>query len=176
VGKQRLDPKCAKDTSLQSDKSNMKIFDNLTQLKDWVDQEPLISEWHTVSQERINQFAQSTGDQQWIHVDPERAKAGPFGKTIAHGFLTLSMVPLFSYTAFKINNVRMGVNYGLDRVRFTSPVPVDSRLRGNFVLKSVEEIDNQGLQLTWRVHVEREGSDKVVCIADTVTRLYAKMA
>jgi acyl dehydratase len=154
----------------------MKIFDNLTQLKDWVDQEPLISEWHTVSQERINQFAQSTGDQQWIHVDPERAKAGPFGKTIAHGFLTLSMVPLFSYTAFKINNVRMGVNYGLDRVRFTSPVPVDSRLRGNFVLKSVEEIDNQGLQLTWRVHVEREGSDKVVCIADTVTRLYAKMA
>jgi acyl dehydratase len=154
----------------------MKIFDNLTQLKDWVDQEPIISEWHTVSQERINQFAQSTGDQQWIHVDPERAKAGPFGKTIAHGFLTLSMVPLFSYTAFKINNVRMGVNYGLDRVRFTSPVPVDSRLRGNFVLKSVEEIDNQGLQLTWRVHVEREGSDKVVCIAETVTRLYAKMA
>ena len=153
----------------------MKIFDNLTQLKDWVDQEPLASEWHTVSQERIDQFAQSTGDQQWIHVDPERAKAGPFGKTIAHGFLTLSMVPLFSYTAFKINNVRMGVNYGLDRVRFTSPVPVDSRLRGNFVLKSCEEIDNQGLQLTWRVHVEREGSDKVVCIAETVTRLYAKM-
>jgi acyl dehydratase len=168
-------PKCAKDTSLQSDKSNMKIFDNLTQLKDWVDQEPLISEWHTVSQERIDQFAQSTGDQQWIHVDPERAKAGPFGKTIAHGFLTLSMVPLFSYTAFKINNVRMGVNYGLDRVRFTSPVPVNSRLRGSFVLKSFEEIDNQGLQLTWRVHVEREGSDKVVCIAETVTRLYAKM-
>jgi acyl dehydratase len=83
------------------------------------------------------------------------------------------MVPLFFHTAFSISDVRIGVNYGLNRVRFTSPVPVNSRLRGSFVLKSCEEIDNQGLQLTWRVHVEREGSDKVVCIAETVTRLYA---
>jgi acyl dehydratase len=151
----------------------MKIFDHLMQLKDWVDQEPLISEWHAISQTQIDQFAQATGDHQWIHVDPEKAKAGPFGTPIAHGFLTLSMVPLFFHTAFSISDVRMGVNYGLNRVRFTSPVPVNSRLRGNFVLKSCEEIDNQGLQLTWRVHVEREGSDKVVCIAETVTRLYA---
>ncbi|MEY4449289.1 MAG: hypothetical protein RLZZ433_2304 [Pseudomonadota bacterium] len=151
----------------------MKIFDHLMQLKDWVEQEPLTSEWHAISQTQIDQFAQATGDHQWIHVDPEKAKAGPFGTPIAHGFLTLSMVPLFFHTAFSISDVRMGVNYGLNRVRFTSPVPVNSRLRGNFVLKSCEEIDNQGLQLTWRVHVEREGSDKVVCIAETVTRLYA---
>jgi acyl dehydratase len=151
----------------------MKIFDHLTQLKDWVDQEPLTSEWHAISQTQIDQFAEATGDHQWIHVDPEKAKAGPFGTPIAHGFLTLSMVPLFFHTAFSISDVRMGVNYGLNRVRFTSPVPVNSRLRGSFVLKSCEEIDNQGLQLTWRVHVEREGSDKVVCIAETVTRLYA---
>jgi acyl dehydratase len=151
----------------------MKIFDHLMQLKDWIDQEPLTSEWHAISQTQIDQFAQATGDHQWIHVDPEKAKAGPFGTPIAHGFLTLSMVPLFFHTAFSISDVRMGVNYGLNRVRFTSPVPVNSRLRGSFVLKSCEEIDNQGLQLTWRVHVEREGSDKVVCIAETVTRLYA---
>ena len=151
----------------------MKIFGHLMQLKDWVDQEPLTSEWHAISQTQIDQFAQATGDHQWIHVDPEKAKAGPFGTPIAHGFLTLSMVPLFFHTAFSISDVRMGVNYGLNRVRFTSPVPVNSRLRGSFVLKSCEEIDNQGLQLTWRVHVEREGSDKVVCIAETVTRLYA---
>jgi acyl dehydratase len=151
----------------------MKIFDHLMQLKDWVDQEPLTSEWHAISQTQIDQFAQATGDHQWIHVDPEKAKAGPFGTPIAHGFLTLSMVPLFFHTAFSISDVRMGVNYGLNRVRFTSPVPVNSRLRGSFVLKSCEQIDNQGLQLTWRVHVEREGSDKVVCIAETVTRLYA---
>ena len=151
----------------------MKIFDHLMQLKDWVDQEPLTSEWHAISQTQIDQFAQATGDHQWIHVDPEKAKAGPFGTPIAHGFLTLSMIPLFFHTAFSISDVRMGVNYGLNRVRFTSPVPVNSRLRGSFVLKSCEEIDNQGLQLTWRVHVEREGSDKVVCIAETATRLYA---
>ncbi len=151
----------------------MKIFDHLMQLKDWVDQEPLTSEWHAISQTQIDQFAQATGDHQWIHVDPEKAKAGPFGTPIAHGFLTLSMIPLFFHTAFSISDVRMGVNYGLNRVRFTSPVPVNSRLRGSFVLKSCEQIDNQGLQLTWRVHVEREGSDKVVCIAETVTRLYA---
>ena len=150
----------------------MKIFDNLMQLKGWLDQEPLSSEWHTVSQAQIDQFAQATGDHQWIHVDPEKAKAGPFGTPIAHWFLTLSMVPVFFHTACKINNGRMGVNYGLNRVRFTSPVPVNSRLRGNFVLKACEDIDNQGMQLTWRVHIEREGLDKPVCIADTVTRLY----
>ena len=151
----------------------MKIFGQLMQLKEWVDQEPLTSEWHAISQTLIDQFAQATGDHQWIHVDPEKAKAGPFGTPIAHGFLTLSMIPLFFHTAFSISDVRMGVHYGLNRVRFTSPVPVNSRLRGSFVLKSCEEIDNQGLQMTWRVHVEREGSDKVVCIAETVTRLYA---
>lgn len=154
----------------------MKIFDNLQQLKDWIDQEPLTSEWHTVTQTQIDQFAQATGDKQWIHVDPEKAKTGPFGTPIAHGFLTLSMITLFSYTAFKVNNVRTGINYGVNRVRFTSPVPVNSRLRGSFVLKSCEEINNRGLQLTWLVHVEREGSDKAVCIAETVTRFYTDIS
>lgn len=150
----------------------MKVFDSLNQLKAWVDQDPLTSEWHSVTQAQIDQFAQATGDHQWIHVDPEKAKAGPFGAPIAHGFLTLSMVPLFFHTAFHIQNVRMGVNYGLNRVRFTSPVPVNSRLRGSFVLKGFEDIDNHGLQLHWRVHVEREGADKPACVAETLTRLY----
>ena len=90
-----------------------------------------MSDWLTVTQDQINQFAQATGDQQWIHVDPERAKDGPFGTTIAHGFLTLSLLPAFFATAFKIQNVRMGVNYGLNKVRFTSPVPVGSKVRGH---------------------------------------------
>lgn len=150
----------------------MKIFDSLQQLKEWVNQEPLASEWRTISQEQINQFGQATGDLQWIHVDAEKAKAGPFGTTIAHGFLTLSMIPVFSQTALRINNVRMVVNYGLNRVRFTSPVPVNSRLRGNFVLLGYEDIERQGLQLNWQVQIEREGFNKPVCVAETLTRLY----
>ena len=150
----------------------MKIFDSLQALKTWVNQTPLLSEWHTVTQAQIDGFAQATGDHQWIHVDPEKAKAGPFGTPIAHGFLTLSMVPLFFSTAFRVNHVGMGVNYGLNRVRFTSPVPVNSRLRGSFVLLSCEDIAQQGVQLTWRVQIEREGSDKPVCVAEALTRLY----
>ena len=148
-------------------------YPHLKDLKARVGQPLGTSAWVIVDQSRIQQFADATGDQQWIHTDPQRAAQGPFKTTVAHGFLTLSLLPHLLDLAYTVGDVRMGVNYGLNRVRFTSPVPVNSRLRGNFVLKSCEEIDNQGLQLTWRVHVEREGSDKVVCIAETVTRLYA---
>ena len=150
----------------------MKTFETLAELIPLVGQELAVSEWCTVSQEQINLFAQATGDHQWIHVDPERAKAGPFGATIAHGFLTLSMLPKFFESALKIVQTRMGVNYGLNKVRFTSPVPVGSRLRGHLHLHSATPIEG-GLQVQWNVTIEREGSDKPVCVAESLARLYS---
>ena len=150
----------------------MKIFEHLADLQILVGQEVAISEWITVTQEQVNQFAQATGDHQWIHVDVERATAGPFGAPIAHGFLTLSLLPRFFESAMEIRNTRMGVNYGLNRVRFTAPVPVGSRLRGRMKLLACEPIDNGGMQMTWQVTVEREGSDKPACIAESLTRRY----
>ena len=150
----------------------MKIFDTLQQVQDFVNQGEVVSDWLTVTQAQINQFAQATGDEQWIHVDPDRAKDGPFGTPIAHGFLTLSLLPAFFATAFKIQNVRMGVNYGLNKVRFTSPVPANCRLRARLVLKASEPIDHNGVQLTWLASVEREGSDKPVCVVESLARLY----
>ena len=151
----------------------MKIFDNLQQLKDWVDQAPLCSDWHTVSQAQIDQFAQATGDHQWIHVDPERAQAGPFGAPIAHGFLTLSLMPSFFDSALRVNETRMAVNYGVNKVRFTAPVPVGSRLRARISLQSADPIERKGFQMVYAVTVEREGSDKPVCVAETIARRYA---
>ncbi len=150
----------------------MKTLQNLTELAALVGQEVAVSEWLTVTQEQVNLFAQATGDHQWIHVDVERATAGPFGGPIAHGFLTLSLLPSFFASAMDIRNTGMGVNYGLNKVRFTSPVPVGSRLRGRMKLLACEPIDNSGLQMTWLVTVEREGSDKPVCIAESLTRRY----
>lgn len=150
----------------------MKVFNSIQDVLASVGQEGVVSDWLTVTQDQIDQFAKATGDHQWIHVDPERAKGGPFGTTIAHGFLTLSLLPRFFATAFKIENVRMGVNYGLNKVRFTAPVPVGSRLRAHMTLKVCEPIDNNGMQLTWLVAVQREGSDKPVCVAESLTRLY----
>jgi acyl dehydratase len=118
------------------------------------------------------EFAQATGDHQWIHVDVERATAGPFGAPIAHGFLTLSMLPRFFDESLTIEEVGMSVNYGLNKVRFTAPVPVGSRLRGRLTLVSSDPIDNNGVQVVWDVVVEKEGSAKPVCIAQTVTRRY----
>jgi acyl dehydratase len=129
------------------------------------------SDWITVTQERINQFAQATGDHQWIHVDPERAASGPFGRTIGHGFLTLSLVPALSASAMQFADAKMSINYGLNRVRFTAPVPVDSRVRGRLKLLAYEPIEG-GAQLTVEVRIEREGSDKPVCIAETLSRRY----
>ena len=150
----------------------MRTLQDLSELPALVGQEVAVSDWLTITQEQVNLFAQATGDHQWIHVDVERAKAGPFGGPIAHGFLTLSLIPRFFETSMEIANSRMGVNYGLNKVRFTSPVPVGSRLRGRMKLLSCEPIDNGGMQMAWLVTVEREGSDKPVCIAESLTRRY----
>jgi acyl dehydratase len=129
------------------------------------------SDWVLVDQHRIDLFAQATGDHQWIHVDRERAAAGPFGTTIAHGFLTLSLIPELADKAMVIEDVKMGVNYGLNRVRFTAPVPSGSRVRAHFVLKAYEPIPG-GAQLTMEVTVEREGGDKPACVAESVSRRF----
>jgi len=150
----------------------MKTFESLADLRVLVGQEVAISDWITVTQEQVNLFAQATGDHQWIHVDVERATAGPFGAPIAHGFLTLSLLPRFFESAMEVRNTRMGVNYGLNRVRFTAPVPVGSRLRGRMKLLACDPIDNDGMQMAWQVTVEREGSDKPACIAESLTRRY----
>ena len=132
------------------------------------------SEWLTVTQEMIDKFADATGDHQWIHVDVERAKKEmPGGKTIAHGYLTLSLVSMFLPQIVEVRGIRMGVNYGVDKVRFPSPVKVGSRIRGGGELVNVEEVKG-GVQATVRVTVEIEGSDKPACVADTISRFYPK--
>ena len=150
----------------------MRNFEKLEELAALVGQHVATSDWIVVTQEAINQFAQATGDHQWIHIDVERAKAGPFGAPIAHGFLTLSLIPQFVASAIHIADVRMGVNYGLNRVRFMGPVPAGSRVRAALALLKAEPIDNQGRQLTWEVTTEREGVTKPVCIAESIARLY----
>lgn len=130
-----------------------------------------VSDWVTVSQERIELFARATNDHQWIHLDAERAASGPFGTTIAHGFLTLSLLPEMAASAFAVDDTRMGVNYGLNRVRFPAPVPSGSRLRGRFKLLAVEPVAG-GSQFTMEVTMEREGGDKPVCVAESIGRRY----
>ena len=130
-----------------------------------------VSDWITVTQEQIALFAEATGDHQWIHLDAERAAQGPFGTTIAHGFLTLSLLPQMAASAFAVDDTRMGVNYGLNRVRFPSPVPSGSRLRGRFRLLAVEPIEG-GAQYTIEVTMEREGGGKPVCVAESLSRRY----
>jgi acyl dehydratase len=149
----------------------MQSFDKLSDLQALVGQHLADSDWVTIDQRRIDLFADATGDHQWIHVDPVRAAAGPFGTTVAHGFLTLSLLPEMGISAFELRDTRMGVNYGLNRVRFPAPVPVGSRLRGRFKLLSYEPIDG-GAQLTLEVTMEREGSAKPVCIAESVSRRF----
>jgi acyl dehydratase len=151
----------------------MREFKNLAELRPLLGQEIAVSEWVKVDQNRINLFAEATGDHQWIHLDAERSAKGPFGTTIAHGFLTLSMIPIFMAQAIKMQDVKMGVNYGLNKVRFTSPVPVDSELRARFKLLSIEDIANNGAQMSWEVTIERQGSEKPVCIAESISRRYA---
>jgi acyl dehydratase len=150
----------------------MKTFQTLADLTALVGTEVTVSDWLTITQEQVNLFAQATGDHQWIHVDVEKARAGPFGGPIAHGFLTLSMIPQFFETSLTVVETRMGVNYGLNKVRFTAPVPVGSRLRARLKLLNSEPIDNHGAQMTWEVVVEREGSTKPVCIAESLARHY----
>ena len=129
------------------------------------------SSWIEIPQSRIDDFADATGDQQWIHVDPERAKDGPFGSTIAHGYLTLSLLPVASYEVVPREG-GMGINYGLNRVRFPAPVPVDSRVRASFEVLSVDEFEG-GRQVTMQATVEREGGEKPVCVAEIIFRSYS---
>jgi acyl dehydratase len=149
-----------------------RIFDTPQHLFACVGQEIAVSDWVTVDQQHIDRFADATEDHQWIHVDPERAKSGPFGATIAHGYLTLSLVPHFFLQALQVKGVRMSLNYGTNRVRFPSPVPVGSRLRARIKLLSVTTEKDNAHQLTWDVVVEREGGDKPACVAETLSRMY----
>lgn len=149
-----------------------KTFKTLSDLTAQVGQEVAVSDWITITQEQVNLFAQATGDHQWIHVDVARATAGPFGAPIAHGFLTLSLLPRFFAEAMVVEESAMGVNYGLNKVRFMAPVPVGSRLRARLSLVSSDPIDNNGVQLVWDVVVEKEGAAKPVCVAQSVVRRY----
>lgn len=150
----------------------MRTIASLEELKSLIGQEAGTSEWIEITQERVNLFADATGDHQWIHIDPERCrKESPFGGPIAHGFLTLSLLPKMMESAISLPPRRMGVNYGLNKVRFPAPVPVGSRVRGRVAIVQVEDIEG-GVQITWAVTMEREGGDKPVCVAESVSRLY----
>ena len=148
-----------------------KTFDTLAELAACVGQEVAVTDWFTVTQQHIDQFAAATGDHQWIHVDPQRATAGPFGATIAHGYLTLSMLAGFLGGVVQVRDVRMGVNYGLNKVRFMAPVPVGSRLRARQTLLGAQPLEG-GMQLAWRTTVEREGADKPVCVAEPLAQYF----
>ncbi|MET9295479.1 MaoC family dehydratase [Streptomyces sp. NPDC003077] len=148
-----------------------RVFASPDDLRDAVGEELGPGDWFEIDQRRIDRFADATGDHQWIHVDPEKAATGPFGTTIAHGYLTLSLLPALVPRLVRVENVAMGVNYGLDRVRFPAPVPVGSRLRATVRIAEVTEVAD-GVQLAAEVTVERAGGEKPVCVARTLTRYY----
>jgi acyl dehydratase len=146
------------------------VIANVAQLRPLIGTEVAVTDWFTVSQERIDGFAEATEDHQWIHVDRERAaREPPYGTTVAHGFLSLSLLPYFLGQAIEIQGTRLGINYGLNRMRFTGPVPAGSRVRASFRLDAVEDIPN-GVQTTWNVTLEREGEAKPVLVAEWITR------
>jgi acyl dehydratase len=150
----------------------MREIATLAELKALVGQEVAVSDWVEITQERVNQFAEATGDHQWIHLDVERCKReSPFGGPIAHGFLTLSLLPMLMQNSVRMTDVRMGVNYGLNKVRFPAPVPVGSKVRSRTTVLSVQDIEG-GAQVTWQVTIEREGGDKPVCVAESISRRY----
>jgi acyl dehydratase len=149
----------------------MLTLSGLDEVSSHVGQELGVSEWHLVTQEDIDRFADVTGDHQWIHVDVERARESPFGGTIAHGYYTLSLAPRFSYAMFRFEGFAFGVNYGLNRVRFPAPMPVGGRVRMRAVLQAVDEIPG-GAQITTELTFEREGGDKPVCVAESLARVY----
>ncbi len=146
------------------------VFDTPAALLDAVGVKLGESAWLEITQERVNQFADATGDHQWIHVDPEKAKDGPYGTTIAHGYLTLSLVNLFMPELLEVRNTSMGVNYGTDKTRFPASVPVGSRIRGVGEIIDALEVKNGAVQVTVRVSVEVEGSDRPACVVDTISR------
>jgi acyl dehydratase len=143
----------------------MRVFDGIADLEKAVGTHLGHSEWHTVNQHQIDAFAAATGDHQWIHVDPAKAAEGPFGSTVAHGFLTLSLVPMLTWQVYKVEGVKMAVNYGADKLRFPAPVPVGSRVRAAVELTSVTP-NKLGYQVGTRVTIELDGSDKPACVAD----------
>jgi acyl dehydratase len=150
----------------------MRHFDTLADLEPLIGQPLGHSDWITIDQARVNAFAETTEDRQWIHTDPERAKSGPFGGPIVHGFFTLSLIPFFFETGFAVRETRMVVNYGLNKVRFTAPVPVGSKLRAAFKLLALDDVAGGARQLTVEVAIEREGGDKPVCVAESLARHY----
>jgi acyl dehydratase len=154
----------------------MREFDSLQALQAYVGQEVAISDWVGIDQKRIDLFAEATGDHQWIHVDPQRAASGPYGTTIAHGFLTLSLIPMLMAQAMTIHDTRLGVNYGLNKVRFPSPVKVDSRLRARLKLVSMTPLPPlnslEGFEMTFDITVECDGGGKPACVAQSVARRY----
>jgi len=149
----------------------MLTITGIDELKAKVGEELGVSEWHEVTQEKIDAFADATGDHQWIHVDPERAAQSPFGSTIAHGLYTLALGPRFTYDAYEIEGFAFGVNYGYDRVRFPAPLPVGKKVRMNATLSGLDDIPG-GAQMTVTVTFEVEGGDKPVCVAETIARVY----
>lgn len=146
----------------------MRVLNGLEELQAAVGEHLGHSDWIEIDQTRIDQFAEATGDHQWIHVDQEKAKAGPFGSTIAHGYLTLSLIPMLVWQIYTVEGTKMGVNYGANKVRFPSPVPVGSRVRAGVELVSVTP-GGGGQQVVARVTIEREGGDKPACVAETVS-------
>ena len=149
----------------------MRVFNGVDELRGAVGQTIGESGWFTVDQSRIDGFADATDDHQWIHVDVDKAAKGPFGTTIAHGFLTLSLLPSLLKDVYSIEGTKMGINYGLNRVRFTSPVPVGSKVRGVVELADVSDVDG-GVQITTKVTVEIEGSERPALVAEWLTRQY----
>jgi acyl dehydratase len=148
------------------------VFTDLQQIKDSVGKHLGHSEWLEITQDRINLFADATGDHQWIHVDVEKAKEGPFGAPIAHGYLTLALSNLFLPQIVEVRNISMGVNYGVDKVRFPSPVVVGSRVRGGAEIATVSDITG-GIQVTIRITIEIDGATKPACVIDSITRYLA---
>lgn len=159
------------DTLEATDMAEPRIFTSVEELRAASGEQLGYSDWLDVDQKRIDLFADATGDHQWIHVDAEQAAAGPFGTTIAHGYLTLSLLPLFGPQLIKVEGVKMGVNYGVNKVRFPAPVPVDSRLRATAKITDVADVPG-GVQVSTAFTVEREGGDKPVCVAESVARYY----
>ncbi len=136
-------------------------------------QEVAVSDWISVTQERIDRFAENTEDRQWIHVDPGRAAAeSPYGATIAHGFLVLALLSSMARDAMRFPNLRLAINYGLNRVRFVSPVTAGARVRGRFTPIAAEPVEGGGMQVTWRVVIEREGVEKPACVAEWLVRYH----
>jgi len=150
----------------------VRVFESVADLHGAVGEHIGHSEWHVVSQEQVSAFADATGDHQWIHVDPARAAAGPFGSTVAHGYLTLSLIPMLASEVYRVGGVRMGVNYGLNRVRFPAPLPTGSRVRAGIRVLTIEDIEG-GVHMVNEVTLEREDGDKPVCVAETISRFYA---